>query len=190
MAFTSAKLPPPSRTVVVDILTRLWQTKRNTIAFFEQWLRETKDGDIYAGLSVQLADERRHLRLLSDEIRALSGHAAGVGAEKAVSRPFLEARSMRDDLRRICIIHKGVKAFTVDRCGHLLRIVEPRVARLLEQIAHDEDRHIQWADIRLSRRLNQEERRQYGLLVERIDHMLTVSWSKDWTQITGRRIAL
>lgn len=190
MPMSSAKHPPPSRSVVVDVLTRLWQTERNTIALFEQWLRETRDSDVYAGLTVQLADERRHLRLLADEIRALSGHPAGVGAEKASSRAFLEARTVHDDLRRICIVHKGIKAFTVDRCGHLLPIVEPRVARLLEQIARDQERHVQWAEIRFSRRLTRDERRQYGLLIERVEHMLALSWSKDWSLITARRFAL
>jgi hypothetical protein len=169
------------------VLNRLWQTKRNNVLLFEKWMRDTRETEIAAGLNVQLADERRHLRLIGEEIKRLTGRPAGV--DRAAPRPFVEAQAATDDLHRLCIIHGGVKRFVRDRCCLLVSFVDARLARVLEQVARDEDRHVRWADIRVSRLLARDDPRACQQLMERIQHMLEVTWGKDWAEATRAPIA-
>ena len=173
--------PQPAAVV---ILHRALHMSRSTGAFLERWLRETNDPEIFAGLSLQLADERRHFRLLTNEMKRLTGAPASPGPDLISDRPFLEAADAKSDLNRICIIHHGVKAFTLDRYSHLIPIVDRPLALVLDQTARDLERHVRWADIRLARHSSEDQRRQHRLLIERIHHMLEVSWSKEWTRLT------
>ncbi len=187
MGFALTNNPGPSRESVSEVLNRVQQTARSMVTFLETWIRDTRDAEIHAGLSVQLADERRHLRLLTGELRRLTRSANRNRAEAAALRPFLEAQAATLDIHRICIIHRGVKAFTLDRLGHLIPLVDIELASVLEQVAQDYERDIRWADIRLVRHQNPTDLRQFTLLSERAQHMLEVAWSRDWARITGSR---
>ncbi len=182
--------PDPNQTALIQVLGRVLQTGRNTAAYLEQWLRETGDAEIYAGISVQLADERRHLRLLSEQLRRLTRRVGSFEEAQTPPRPFLEAQGATDDLRRVCIIHHGVKAFVLDRLGHLVPLVDSELAGVLMGTARDIERHIRWADVRLARNRDPVERRQLALLAERIQHMQAVAWSKDWARISRDRYGL
>jgi hypothetical protein len=167
---------------LVEVLQRLYQTKLRSGLFLAQWLRDTHDAEIRAGLETQLADERRHARLLGDELRRLAPKLDLVG-QSAASRPFSEFGELRSDLHKLCAFHRGVKAFTLNRCGHLTPLVEPRLSLLLDQIAREEERHIRWADIRLARLLTHEEMRACNLLMGRVWAILEAGWERTWRDL-------
>jgi hypothetical protein len=94
--------------------------------------------------------------------------------------PLRECGPIEGDLHKLCAIHRGIKAFNLNRCGHLIPLVESRLARILEQIALEEERHIRWADIRLARLLTHDEMRACNTLMSRVWTNMETSWEKTW----------
>jgi hypothetical protein len=189
MAYMMSDRREPSKDVVLQLLTRLWQTKLRSITTFEKWLSKTSDAEIRAGLQLQLVDERRHLRILSEEIKRLGGSIAAQARDNVLTRPFALVQAQPTDLYRLSTFHHGIKAFTLDRCGHLLPMVDEKLARILEQIARDEERHIRWADIRVSRILQSDEVRQVKQLIEKMELMLEPLWPRPWLDAARGRFS-
>jgi hypothetical protein len=177
---------PPA---VIEVLQRLWQTKLNTIALIERWLAETNDAEIQAGLSNQIADERRHATMVGEHIRRLGGRIGGAVMKDAATRVFLDAESDKEDVRRLFALYRGVKAYTVDRCSHLMPFVDAALAQTLDRLTRDEERHIRWADLRLQRLLTHEKMRECNILLNRVWAGLEAAWGRQWRQLdfTGLR---
>jgi hypothetical protein len=173
----------PSRAVVLEILQRLWQTKLNSIALLERWRSETQDTEIQAGLASQVIDERRHTTMIGEEIRRLGGRIGGQVGRDAVGRIFADAESNRDDVQRMFALYRGVKAYTVDRCSHLMPYVDTALAQTLDRLTRDEVRHIRWADVRLERLLTHDKMRECNLLLGRVWSSLEFAWGKQWRQL-------
>lgn len=175
------------REAVLEVLARLWQTKQSSISLLEKWLTRTADFDVKTGLKSQVTDERRHLRLLGEEIVRLGGSLKAAANDQALGRPIAIVLAQPNDLYRLSAFHRGVKRFTTVRCGHLIPLVDPQLARVLEQIAREDERHIRWADIRLSRALGLHEVRQCRFIVERIEAAMEAIWSRPWRRLTQVR---
>lgn len=176
-----------SRDAILELLSRLWQTKLKSITLLEKWLAKTSDFDIKAGLKAQMEDERRHLRILSDEIKRLGGRLTGTTTEQLLNRPFAMVQAQGSDSERLSAFYHGIKAFTLDRCSKLIPVVDQYLARALEQIAREEDRHIRWADLRLERLLDVNEARQCKMLVDRMEATLESIWSRPWQRLNQLR---
>ena len=165
-----SRLPadPSDLAAVVKVLEYFCQTKACSVAFLDRWLKETKETDVRVGLTQQLVDERRHLRLLTEELR-LRGIKMSAGHQDArLTRLFEETKALNTDLHRICSYHRGIKAFTLNRCGALMSVVDERLSSVMDQVARDEERHIRWADIRLARLLVHSETRDISRFELRI----------------------
>lgn len=173
----------PSRAAVIEILQRLWQTKLSTIALLESWRNETRDAEIQAGLGGQIVDERRHATMIGEQIRRLGGRIGGKETKDAASRVFSEARADREDVRRLFAMYRGVKAYTVDRCSHLMPYVDMALAQTLDHLTRDEERHIRWADLRLQRLLTHDKMRECNLLLNRVWSGLETAWGRQWRQL-------
>src|SRR5437016_5537680 len=118
---------PEPRAAILEILGPLWQTKLKTIRLLDQWMAETADSEIRAGLMGQIIDERRHMRLLGDQIRRLGGTlvlSKKGGHADGLSRVFNEALAAGTDLHRLFALHRGIKGHTLDRCGQLVPLVD------------------------------------------------------------------
>ncbi len=178
-----------SDVALMEVLVRLWQTKQKSIAVLEKWLLKTADIEIKMGLKSQLTDERRQIHILDDEIKRFGGLASTAARENALDRPFAIVLSQPNDALRLTAFHRGIKVFSVDRCGHLIPLVESRLARVLEQMARDDERHVRWADIRLARTQGIEEQRQRSVLQRRVLDALETAWTRPWTQLARRRFA-
>jgi rubrerythrin len=176
-----------SRDAILELLSRLWQTKLKSITLLEKWFGKTSDLDIKAGLKAQIEDERRHLRILSDEIKRLGGRLGAPFGEQFFDRPFVMVQAQGKDSQRLSAFYYGIKAFTLDRCSKLIPFVDDALSRTLEQIAREEDRHIRWAEFRLGRLLDTEEARQCKLLVERMEATLEAVWAKPWQRLSQLR---
>jgi len=187
MSYATAAEKEPSRDIVLQVLSRLWQTKLRSISVFEKWLTTTRDAEIIAGLKLQLIDERRHLHIIGDEIKRLGGSIAALSRENRLGRPFALVQTQPNDLYRLSAFHNGIKAFTLDRCGHIFPLVDIKLARMLEQIVLDEERHIRWANVRVSRVLDRDEIRQCKLLIDKVETMLVPLWPKPWLELARGR---
>jgi hypothetical protein len=172
-----------SRAVVIEILQRLWQTKLSSIALLEKWRSETKDSEIQAGLGNQIVDERRNATLIGEQIRRLGGRIGGAVTKDAVTRVFSEAEANHEDLQRMFAFYRGVKAYTVDRCSHMIPHVDAALAQMLDRLTRDEERHIRWADLRVERLLTHEKMRECNLLLGRVWSSLEVAWGRQWRQL-------
>jgi hypothetical protein len=170
-----------SNGAVLDVLQRLWQTKLNGIKLIEDWIAETRDAEVVAGLTNQLIDERRHLRLVGDQIRRFGGRFHAIQSD-GIARAFAEAKANRADVQRLFAFHRGIKAFTLDRCSHLMPYVDAALAQTLERIAQEEERHIRWADLRLQRLLTHDKMRDCNLLLGRMQSTLESVWGRSWRQ--------
>jgi rubrerythrin len=168
---------------LAEVLQRLWQTKLSSIALIEQWARETSDPDIQAGLRRQLVDERRHLRMIGEQLRRLGTPITAEGSRDAILRPFLEVKVRQEDWQRLFLYYQGIKVFTINRCNQLVTAVAPAVAQALDQIARDEERHVRWAEVRLERFLTSERARESQFLLARIRASLEASWGKPGRQL-------
>jgi hypothetical protein len=169
---------------LLEVIQRLWQTKLKNTIFLETWLKAAKDIEIQAGLRSQLVDERRQLRLLGEEVKRLGGKLELSTSESLLNRTFFEAGKLDSDLKRLCAFHRGIKAFTLNRCGHLMPLVHEALANLLEQISNEEERHIRWADIRFARLLTRDEMRECNLLISRFDAQMAAAWEKPWRELS------
>ena len=171
----------PDSDVVLQLLSRLWQIKLRSISILEKWLAKTADAEIKSGLQFQVIDERRHLRILGDEINRLGSRIGSLARENRFGRPFAMVQTQSTDFQRLTVFHRGLKVFTVERCGQIMPFVDDGVARTMERIILDEERHIRWADIRLAR-MDEEEQRQAKLLRERMETILEAAWPKPWLE--------
>lgn len=173
----------PSKAAVIEVLQRLWHTKLSSIALIEAWRAETTDTEIQAGLSSQLIDERQHARLVGEQIRRLGGHIGGAARKDAATRVFETAMTSKDDVDRLFALYRGVKAYTVDRCGHLQPYVDAALAQALERLTRDEERHIRWADVRLQRLLTHQKMRECNILLGQVRSQLEVAWNRQWRHL-------
>jgi len=164
---------------VVEVLQRLWQTKLSSIALLEKWRTETSDTEIKAGLGSQLVDERRHATMIGEQIRRLGGRI-GPSHKDGVTRVFEDAHATSEDLTRLFTFYRGVKAYTVDRCVHLIPHVDAALAQVLDRLTLDEERHIRWADLRLERLLTHERMRECNLLMTKVWISLEAGWERQW----------
>ena len=168
---------------VAEIVARLWQTKLRSISLLEDWLPHTSDFGIRAGLQAHLGEERRHQRLLGAEIARRDGRRAAAAVGHVLDRPFDLVREQTDDLARVRLFHQGIKASTVLYCERFLPLVDPGLAYVMEQITRDEERHIRWAEIRLSQETGTNRRRLDPLLAE-IDAAMEAVWSRAWRRLS------
>ena len=172
----------------LSVLDRLWQTKIQSISLIDFWSNRSKDEDIRSGLHMQLEDERRHLRLIGEEIRRQGGRVTTERREGTIARAFGLIRSQATDLRRLCCYYRGIKLTTHSRACQLQQVSEPPLADLLDQIASDEERHIRWADIRIAHLMKAVDMRDCNQLVDRMDAMVDASWQKLWLEVVRTKM--
>jgi len=176
-----------SKDATLEIVQRLWRTKLKSITLLEKWMAKTTDLEIKAGLKAQLLDERRHLRLLGDEVNRLGGRLQGSALDQLLERPFAMIQAQSNEAYKLSAYYHGIKAFTANRCGRLIPGVDQALARTLEQIARDEAGHIRWADIRLERVKDIHEQRQIEFLIDRMESVMESVWSRSWRQLSSVR---
>jgi hypothetical protein len=174
---------------VIEILARLWQTKVRSVELLEEWQKRATDRDVQAGLRLQLADERRHQRILSDEIRRRGGRHGAVVVDQVLNKPFAIVKAQSSDTARVAGFHHGIKHFTTVRCARLIPMVDPALAHILEQITRDDDRHLRWADIRLSRTISAVGARQYEPMLRLIEQAMEAVWAKPLRRLAQSRLA-
>ena len=163
---------------VLEVLDRLWQTKIEGVTFLDQWREDSSDADLKVGLKSHLEDERRHLRLIGEEIIRLGGRVSSDRRESLVSRAYELARAQEGDLYKLIACYGGIKLFTMRRIGQLVPFVERGAGELLDRIACDEERHVRWADIRIERLMTPQDTRKRSLLTDRMEQMLEAVWQK------------
>jgi hypothetical protein len=173
---------------VIEIVARLWQTKVRSVELLEEWQRRSTDGDIKAGLKLQINDERRHQRLLSDEIKRRDGRHGAVVVDQVLNKPFAIVKAQPDDTARIAAYYNGIKRFTTMRCARLIPMVDPALGHILQQIMQDEDRHLRWADIRLGR-MSPVLVRQYDPVLKLMEQAMDAVWAKPLRRLSQYRIA-
>jgi 1,2-phenylacetyl-CoA epoxidase catalytic subunit len=184
MAFALQPKNQSTKDAVIEVVQRLWRTKLKSITLLEKWLAKTSDLEIKAGLKTQLADERRHLRILGEEVKRLGGRLQSSTLDQMLERPFAMIQAQASDVYKLSAYYHGIKAFTVVRCSRMIPLVDQALARTLEQIARDEEGHIRWAEIRLARVRDLNEQRQLDFLITRMEGLLESVWSKSWRQLT------
>jgi len=170
-----------------DILTRLWQIKLRSIDLLDRWLASTRDSDLKAGIAAHLADERRHLRLLADEVKRRSGRQPSA-VDYVVTKPFALVQAQPNDLLKLCAFHRGIKTSTNERCYRLLSLSDAKLAELLAEILQDEERHLRWADLRL-RIMSGEDVRRCNALLEKMSGAMEAVWSRPWRHLTQSRLS-
>ena len=163
---------------VTEILARLWQTKVRSVELLEEWQRRAVDRDIKAGLKLQINDERRHQRILSDEIRRRGGRHGAVVVDQVLNKPFAIVKTQSDDIARVAAYYNGIKRFTATRCARLIPMVDRTFGHILQQIMQDEDRHLRWADIRLDRTMSPVLVRQYEPMMKLMEQAMDAVWTK------------
>ncbi len=178
----------PAENPVMEILARIWQTKLRSVDLLEGWIPRAHDFEVKAGLNTQLADERRNLRLLGDEIRRRGGRQAATTLDQILNKPFAIVLTQPDDLARVAAFHHGIKRYTAMHCGRLMSFVDPSMARVLEQVMRDEERHLRWADIRLARTSRGYSGRYHDAVVLRIEEAMEAVWAKPWRRLTLTRV--
>ena len=172
---------------IVDILTRLWQIKMQSADVLERWRASVKDSDVKAGIAAQVADERRHIRLLADEIKRRGGRQP-VTVDHVVTKAFALVQAQPNDVLKLCAYHRGIKATTQQRCYRLMDYADARLAELLEQILQDEDRHQRWADQRL-RPISGEDVRRCNALLEKMGGLMEAVWSRPWRHLASSKLS-
>jgi rubrerythrin len=172
---------------VFEVVTRLWQMKLQGIELLERWGGSVRDSDLRAAINSHLVDERRHLRLLADEVKRRGGrHPSTV--DHVVTKAFAVVQSQPDDALKLCAFQRGIKASMNDRCYRLLRFADASLGHLLEEILRDEERHSRWADMRL-RSMSGEDVRRCNALLEKMAGVLEAVWSRPWRHLTPSRIS-
>ena len=172
---------------LLDVLTRLWQIKLQSIELLERWTKSAQDSDVKAGISAQLNDERRHLRLLADEIKQRGGRQPST-VDHVVTKAFALAQSQPNDMLKLCAFHRGIKASTYERCYRLMNLAGPAISGLLDEMLHDEDRHLRWADLRL-RPISGEDVRRCNALLEKMTIAMEAAWSRPWRHLAPSRLS-
>lgn len=189
MWFTK-QAPESSNDPVAEIAARVWQTKLRSISLLEDWLPQAQDFGIRAGLQAHLAEERRHQRLLNAELTRRDGRKAAAAVGQVLDRPFAIVREQTDDLARLRLFHHGIKASTVLYCQRFIPLVDPFLARVLEQITRDEERHIRWAEIRLSQDRDVANSRRIAPVLAEIEDAMEAVWSRPWRRLSQSRFGL
>jgi hypothetical protein len=188
LLFSSSETKPEATSPILAILDRLWQTKIQSISLIDFWQEKTRDADIRSGLGIQLEDERRHLRLIGEEIKRQGGRVTSERREGTVGRAFSLVRTQPTDLRRLCAYYRGIKLSTHDRTSQLVQLVEPLTSAIMEQVSRDEERHVRWSDIRISRQMKAADMRECNLLVDRMESLVDASWQKLWLDFVRTRV--
>ncbi len=188
LSLSKEQNPEEVQSPVLAILDRLWQIKSQSIALITYWHAQSNESDVRSGLMVQLEDERRHLRLIGEEIRRLGGRISTERREGTVGRAFGLIRAQSTDLKRLCAYYRGVKLATHSRTSQLVQVVEPITATLMGQISRDEERHIRWADIRISHQMKPADVRDCNVLMDKMDATIEGSWQKLWLDLIRSRM--
>jgi hypothetical protein len=158
------------------------------VVLLENWVRRTTDVELRAGLETQLIDDRRHLQMIGEELRRLGSRPSATKRDSPLSRAFTLTNGLPSDLYRLSAFHRGIKSFTLNRCGHLLPIVADETAVMLDRVTRDDEGHIRWAEIRLGRLLTFDDIRAASLLTSRIRVTLESAWEKAWRELNrGQR---
>jgi hypothetical protein len=168
---------------VLEVLTRLWQIKLRSIDLLERWSTTATEYDVKAGLGTQLIDERRHLRLLADEIKRRGGRQPSI-VDHVVTKAFTLVQSQPNDQFKLCAFHRGIKAPVNQRCYQLIKLGDAQLTALLEQILPDEERHLRWADTRL-RSMSGEEVRRCNAMLEKLYGAMDAVWRRPFRALTG-----
>ncbi len=170
-----------SEEALCEILTRLWQIKLRSIDLMERWYQTANDTEIKAGLSVQLTEEWRHRRLLSEELRRRNGRPT-TAVDPVVTKAFLMVEAQPKDVLKVCAFYRGIKASTNQRYYKLLWSADQNLLAVLEQIIQDDERCLRWADIRLARMSGEDVRRCTQLLA-RMSQVMRAVWLRPWRNL-------
>jgi hypothetical protein len=170
---------------IVEALERLWQTKRQNINLLEQWLSATIDSEIKAALPKQLVEERTHLRLIGERIRALGGRINANGPTDWRGYAFSIVGNAANDLYRLVALYRGTKSYSTARCRKLFDAIDEATKAVVIQIVLDEERQIRWAENRISRLWTRDKDRDCNFIVEHVHRALEAAWERPWRRITG-----
>ena len=177
---------PPREDAAVGALQRLWQTKRHNILLLEQWLGETADTEIRAALPRQVIDERLHLRLIGERIRALGGRINPEGQGEWLDYALNIGGGDATDLHRLVALYRGTKTYSVTRCRRLVGSgVDKATEAVIVRLVLDEERQIRWAEMRIDRLWTGDKARDCNFVLERIHRSLEAAWERP-----ARRLAL
>jgi predicted CopG family antitoxin len=174
----------PAEDAVVEVLQRLWQTKRHNIRLLEEWVGETEDSEIKAALPRQIVEERQHLRLIGEQIRALGGRINLTGQSEWLGYAFNIAGRGSSDLSRLVALYRGAKTYSVARCRRLSDEVGKATENVLVQVVLDEERQIRWAELRIGRLSNRDNERDANFILERVHRALESAWERPWRRFT------
>lgn len=183
----AAAMSELSEDAIFDILTRLWQIKSRSAELLERWLASTRDADIKAGLTGQIADERRHLRLIADELKRRGG-GQPTTVDHVVTKAFAMVQAQPNDTMKVCAFHRGVVYSTNQRCYRLMALGDESLVDLLEEVVQDEERHLRWADIRL-RSLSGQEVRSCNEMLQKLNGGMDAVWLRPWRHLTQSRLS-
>jgi hypothetical protein len=167
----------------LESLQRLWLMKLNGIAIIDEWITKTEDSEILAGLYGQLEDERRHTRLLGDQVKRVGGTLAPTINRQVMLRPFAEVRRQENDAGRLIIFYRAIKAYMIDRCSHIMPLVDAPLAQVLERIAREDEMHVRWAELRLAHLVPRSGEREASLLLGRVQPLVEATWGRPWRQL-------
>ena len=176
---------PAADDVFVDVLQRLWQSKRHNIRLLEEWLGETADSEIKAALPRQIVDERQHLRLIGEQIRTLGGRINPAAESEWLGYAFNVAGRGSTDLNRLVALYRGAKAYSVARCRRLSGEVDKELEAVFVRIVLDEERQIRWAELRIARLSSRDTERDSNFVLERVHRALEAAWERPWRRFTA-----
>ena len=175
---------PAADDAFVDVLQRLWQTKRHNIRLLEEWLGETADSEIGAALPRQIVEERQHLRLIGEQIRALGGRINPTGESEWLGYAFNVAGRGSTDLNRLVALYRGAKSYSVARCRRMSGKVDKELDAVLVRIVLDEERQIRWAELRIARLSSRDMERDANFVRDRVHRALESAWERPWRRFT------
>jgi hypothetical protein len=173
-----------------EIIARFWQTKLRSVSLLEDWIPKASDFGIRAGIQAHLAEERRHLRLLGTEITRRDGRRNAAAVGHMLDRPFDIVREQPEDCARVYLLHYGITASTVFYGERLQPLLDAAMARVIEQITRDEERHIRWAEIRLSQERARELTKHLDPVRDEIEVAMQALWSRPWQRLSNARFGL
>jgi hypothetical protein len=176
-----------SAEALCEILTRLWQIKTQSVDLLEKWRETARDSDTRAGIDAQLGGERRHRRLLADELKRRSGRQPSM-IDHVVTKAFLLAQSQPNDTLKACAFYRGIKTETNQRFYKLLGYADLSLLEVLERIIQDDERTLRWADMRLSG-LSGDDVRRCNALLERMASTTQAMWSRPWRHLNPSRLS-
>jgi len=178
-AFANSAIPEAA---ICEVLTRLWQIKLRSTELMERWYQNATDIEVRAGLSTQITDEWRHKRLLSDEIRRRTGRLP-TAVDHVVTKAFTLVQAQPTDSMKVCAFYRGIKASTNQRYYKLLWSADIDLLDVLEQIIQDDERHLRWADSRLSG-LSGKDVAACNELLDKMSSIMRAVWLRPWRNMT------